>query len=84
MKDKDLSLVGQQITIIFKAGHQVGFSENGQEITITLNKAAVEELSQKLIPQESQFTISSLAGVSFQILKTYIKNQEGAVVKTIG
>lgn len=84
LKDKDLTLVGQQITIIFKAGPQVGYSENGQEITITLNKAAVGELSQRLIPQESQFTISSLAGVSFQILKTHIKNQEGAVVKTIG
>ncbi|KUF35786.1 MULTISPECIES: suppressor of fused domain protein [Lysinibacillus] len=84
LKDKNLSLVGQQITIQFKADSQVGYREDGQEITISLNRAAVEELSQKLVPQESQFTVSSLAGVSFQILKTHIKNQEGAVVKTIG
>ncbi|WP_155592296.1 suppressor of fused domain protein [Lysinibacillus cavernae] len=84
LKGKNLSLVGQQITIIFKADQQVGYRENEQEMTITLNKAAVEELCQKLVPQESQFELSSLAGVSFQILKTHIKNQEGAVEKTIG
>ncbi|WP_312506465.1 suppressor of fused domain protein [Lysinibacillus sp.] len=84
LKNKNLSLVGQQTTILFKADDQVGYHETEQEITITLNKDAVEELSQNLVPQEGQFTISMLAGVSFQILKTHIKNQEGAVVKTIG
>ncbi len=84
LKNKNLSLVGQQITILFKADDQVGYHVTEQEVTITLNKDAVEELSQKLVPQEGQFTISTLAGVSFQILKTHIKNQEGAVVKTIG
>ncbi|MGE7111877.1 suppressor of fused domain protein [Lysinibacillus sp. NPDC047702] len=84
LKGRSLSLVGQNITIMFKAADQVGYHEDGQEITITLNRAAVDELSQKLVPQESQFELTSLAGVSFQILKTHIKNQEGAVVKTIG
>ncbi len=84
VKDRNLSLVGQDLTIVFKPGHQVGYQENEQEITITLNKEAVEELSQNLVPQEKQFALSSLEGVSFQIMKTHIKNQEGAVVKTIG
>jgi len=84
LKDKNLSLVGQDLTIVFKADNQVGYRENEQEITITLNKSAVDELSQKLVPQESQFALSSLDGVSFQIMKTHIKNQEGTVVKTIG
>ncbi|AVK84849.1 branched-chain alpha-keto acid dehydrogenase subunit E2 [Lysinibacillus sp. B2A1] len=84
LKDRSLSLVGQNITIMFKAADQVGYHEDEQKITITLNRAAVDELSQKLVPQESQFELTSLAGVSFQILKTHIKNQEGAVVKTIG
>ncbi|MCR8853541.1 suppressor of fused domain protein [Lysinibacillus fusiformis] len=84
VKDKNLSLVGQELTIVFKPDNIVGYRENEQEITITLNKEAVEELSQNLVPQEKQFAISSLDGVSFQIMKTHIKNQEGAVVKTIG
>ena len=84
LKDKNLSLVGQDLTIVFKADNQVGYRENEQEITITLNKSAVDELSQKFVPQESQFALSSLDGVSFQIMKTHIKNQEGTVVKTIG
>jgi len=84
IKERNLSLVGQDLTIVFKPDLQVGYQENEQEITITLNKEAVEELSQNLVPQEKQFAISSLEGVSVQIMKTHIKNQEGAVVKTIG
>lgn len=84
VKERNLSLVGQDLTIVFKPDHQVGYQENEQEITITLNKEAAEELSQNLVPQEKRFALSSLEGISFQIMKTHIKNQEGAVVKTIG
>ncbi|MFJ7367961.1 suppressor of fused domain protein [Lysinibacillus sp. NPDC098008] len=84
LKGRSLRLVGQQVTITFQANEQAGYHVNEQEVIISLNKAAVEELCQKLVPQEGQFELSSLAGVSFQILKTYIKDQEGTVVKTIG
>ncbi|PIJ96287.1 suppressor of fused domain protein [Lysinibacillus sphaericus] len=84
LKDRNLSLVGQELTIVFKLDNLVDYQQNEQEITITLNKEAVEELSQQLVPLEKQFAISSLKDVSFEIMKTYIKDQEGAVVKTIG
>ncbi|KOY81511.1 suppressor of fused domain protein [Lysinibacillus macroides] len=84
LKGRSLRLVGQQVTLTFQANEQAGYDVNEQEVIISLNKEAVEELCQKLVPQEGQFELSSLADVNFQILKTYIKDQQGTVVKTIG
>ncbi|MDR0271413.1 suppressor of fused domain protein [Paenibacillus sp.] len=84
LKEKSLILVGQGIQVVFEPGEKSGFSSEDDEVSITLNEAAATELSRNLVPQESAFELSSLPGLKFQIVKTYIKDQEGNVVETIG
>ncbi|KOS59803.1 suppressor of fused domain protein [Lysinibacillus agricola] len=84
LKGKSLILVGREIRVVFEPGEKSEYSVEEQDVTITLNEKALIELSQSLKPQESEFELASIPGLSFQIVKTYLKDQEGNVVETIG
>lgn len=84
LKDKSLVLAGPEIRIVFEPGEQPGCSTEDNEISIALNEAAVSELSQSLVPKVCTFELSSFPGLAIQVMKTYIKDQEGNVVETIG
>jgi len=84
LKQRSLTLVSQEIQVVFEPGGTVGYRMEEQEVSIHLNGAAVTELSQRLAPQESEFMLDSLPGLTFQIVKTHIKDQDDNVVETIG
>ncbi len=84
LKGKSLTLVGREIRIVFEPAEQCGYNVEEADVTITLNDKAVMELNQSLLPQEQEFEVSSIPGLSIQIAKTYIKDQQGNVVETIG
>jgi len=84
LKGKNLTLVGREIRVVFKPGEKSEFRVEDQDIIISLNEKAAMELGQSLLPQEKEFELSTITGLSFQIMKTYIKDQEGNVVETIG
>ncbi|PJO43046.1 suppressor of fused domain protein [Lysinibacillus xylanilyticus] len=84
LKGKRLTLVGREIRVVFEPGEKCGYSVEEADITITLNDKAVMEFNQSLMPQEQEFELSSIPGLSIQIAKTYIKDQQGNVVETIG
>lgn len=84
LKQRSLTLVSQEIRVIFEQRESAGFHMEDQEVSIRLNREAATELSQRLLPLESEFGLASLPGLSFQIVKTHIRDQEGNVVETIG
>ncbi len=84
LKEKSLTLVSQEFRVVFEPGEKCGYNVEETDVTITLNDKAVMELHQSLMPQEQEFEVSSIPGLSIQIAKTYIKDQQGNVVETIG
>lgn len=84
LKQRSLTLVSQEIRVIFEPGESAEFRMEDKEVSIRLNQEAATELSQRLVPLESEFGLASLPGLLFQIIKTHIKDQEGNVVETIG
>jgi len=84
LKGKSLTLVSQEIRVVFEPGEKCGYNVEETDVTISLNDKTVKELNQSLMPQEQEFEVSSIPGLSIQIAKTYIKDQQGNVVETIG
>lgn len=84
LKEKSLTLVSQEFRVVFEPGEKCGYNVEETDVTISLNDKAVMELHQSLMPQEKEFEVSSIPGLSIQIAKTYIKDQQGNVVETIG
>jgi len=84
LKGKSLTLVSQEIRVVFEPGERCEYNVEEADVTITLNDKAVIELNQSLTPQEQEFEVSSIPGLSIKIAKTFIKDQQGNVVETIG
>ncbi|AWB43737.1 branched-chain alpha-keto acid dehydrogenase subunit E2 [Paenibacillus sp. CAA11] len=83
-KGRSLSLVGKGVQVIFDPADQPGFEREESGIRIKLNDAAVTELARHLKPVAGTFELSAIKGLSFQIIPTQIRDQEGNVVETIG
>ncbi|MFF2885533.1 suppressor of fused domain protein [Paenibacillus sp. NPDC057967] len=84
MKGKSLRLSGPDIQIVLEPGEAVGFEEGEDEVRVRLDEASAAELSRKLQPKEGVLALSSFKGLNVQIVKTYIRDQDGQIVSTIG
>ncbi len=84
LKGKDLTLVGPEVRVIFKAGEKPECVAGDGEVRIILDEKAAGELSRGLMPKESVLEIPSLQGTVIRIVKTNIKDSEGNVVEVIG
>ncbi|MFD2114294.1 suppressor of fused domain protein [Paenibacillus yanchengensis] len=84
IKQKSLTLVSQTFRLVFEPGDSARYEVEEQSMMIRLNTAAATELSQKLVPQESEFELTSLPKLTFQIVKTHVRDREDNIVKTIG
>lgn len=84
LKGKSLYMTGPDIMVVLEPDEQVGFEEEEDGVRIKLDKASAAELSQKLQPKEGTIELSSFKGMTIQIVKTNIKDQDGNIVSTIG
>ncbi|MEK8130843.1 suppressor of fused domain protein [Paenibacillus filicis] len=84
LKGKSLNLSGPDILVVLEPGKAAGLEEGEDEVCIRLDEASATELSRKLQPKEGVLSLSSFKGLNVQIVKTYIKDQDGHVVSTIG
>ncbi|WP_166244056.1 suppressor of fused domain protein [Paenibacillus turpanensis] len=84
LKEKSLYMTGPDIQVVFEPGEKAGFEEGEDEVRIRLDKTSAAELSRVLQPKEGAVSLSSFKGLTVQIVKTYIKDQDGNVVTTIG
>ncbi len=84
LKDRQLTLVGPDVRVVFEGGEQSAYSEKPDEVRIRLDDHTVAEMSKKLLPKQSEFEVPVKDGMTLRIVQTKITDQEGNVVKTIG
>jgi len=84
LKGKSLWMTGPNIQVVLEPGEEAGFEEGEDGVRIKLDEACAIELSQKLQPKEGMITLSSFKSMTVQIVKTYMKDQDGNIVSTIG
>ncbi|EON70719.1 suppressor of fused domain protein [Lysinibacillus sphaericus] len=84
MKGKTLSLVGSDVRVVFEPGDKPACIPGDDEIRFVLDNVTASEFSTRLLPKEDVFEISTLKGITIQIIKTNITDNEGNVVKVIG
>ncbi|MNF11149.1 hypothetical protein D3C80_2122980 [compost metagenome] len=70
--------------MVFEPGERPALKEEDGEVRLSLDEEAVTVLTRYLRPVMSTFELPEIKGVSFQIVKTEIKDQDGNVIKTIG
>lgn len=83
-RQKELHLVGQNISVTFAPCDQLGVEETDEDTTIYLNEMAVEELAQLLVPREGVYTLSSWKDMNWRVCRSEITDAEGKVVEVIG
>ncbi|MDK8180255.1 suppressor of fused domain protein [Paenibacillus sp. UMB4589-SE434] len=84
LKGKELTLSSQDLRVILAPGEETRCESGEKEVRLTLDTAAAAELSQIMQPQESVLKLSTYKGLTIQVVKTYIRDQDGQVVSTIG
>lgn len=53
-------------------------------VHLKLDEAVINELTHKLLPNEGEIQLSSTKDFMIQVVKTYIKDQNGNVTSVIG
>ncbi|GIO40021.1 hypothetical protein J41TS12_48820 [Paenibacillus antibioticophila] len=84
LKSKDLTLASRDCQIILESAEATSYETGEGAVRLHLSPAVSMELSQKLQAKEGAIELSSYDGLIIQIVKTYIKDQEGNVVSTVG
>ncbi|MFD1954839.1 suppressor of fused domain protein [Paenibacillus thailandensis] len=84
-KGKSLTMAGPDLRVVLEPGAKTGFEDEREGgVRIKLDDAGAAELSRKLRPKEGVIELSSFSGMTVQIVKTYIKDEDGNIVSTIG
>ncbi|MFC6649612.1 suppressor of fused domain protein [Paenibacillus rhizoplanae] len=84
LKGKPLRLTCPKLQILLEPAEETSCVQDGEIVRISLSEAAILELETKLQPKEGEFRLSTAKELKVQVRKTYIKDQEGNVVETIG
>ncbi|UQZ33394.1 branched-chain alpha-keto acid dehydrogenase subunit E2 [Paenibacillus sp. PK3_47] len=84
LKGKELTLTSPELQVVLEPAEENSCEEGAGFVRIGLNEAAVLELESKLVPREGEFKLSMAKELMVRVRKTYIKDQEGNVVDTIG
>lgn len=84
LKGKPLTLTSKKLQVMLERRPDNESVVNEDFVSLGLTEEAVLELEEKLQPKEGELRLSAAKGLKVQIRKTYIKDQEGNVVKTIG
>ncbi|WDH96553.1 suppressor of fused domain protein [Paenibacillus urinalis] len=84
LKQNPLYLSGPNVRVALEPGDNPVIEEGPEHIRIVLDATTVAELSSKLRPKEELIKLSAFKGLTVQVAKTYIKDQQDNVVETIG
>ncbi|MNI16808.1 Suppressor of fused protein (SUFU) [compost metagenome] len=84
LKGKDLILTNKEISVTLEPASTIGIEIDEHKVYLKLDKAVVNELIEKLLPREGEIRLSSYKDLNIQVVKTFIKDQDGNVVSTIG
>ncbi|MEK4047742.1 suppressor of fused domain protein [Paenibacillus sp. FSL H8-0048] len=84
LKGKPLTLTSKKLQVMLERRPDNDSVVNEEFVSLGLTEEAVLELEEKLQPKEGELRLSAAKALKVQIRKTYIKDQEGNVVQTIG
>jgi suppressor of fused len=84
LKGKELTLNSQNLAVILQLGQETGYEEGEKAVRISLSEAAVQELSATLRPVEGEYKLFTAKNLTVRVRKTYIKDQDGNLVDTLG
>lgn len=84
LKGKMLTLTSPNLQVVLEPAQVTGCVKDGGTVRISLNEETVLELETKLQPKENELKLSTVKDLRIRVRKTYIKDQEGNVVDTIG
>ncbi|MEK4426496.1 suppressor of fused domain protein [Solibacillus sp. FSL K6-1523] len=84
LKGKDLMLVSEGLSVTLEHASTTELETGEGTVHLKLDEAVVNELIHKLLPKEGEIRMSSSKDLMIQVVKTYIKDQDGNVTSTIG
>lgn len=83
-KNKDLQLIGRNLSIVFSPTEQTNVDITDNQVKLYINQECVNELMEVLVPHVGVYPLNSFKGLAFNIVKSEIKDSKGNVVETIG
>lgn len=85
MKGNPLVLSSPELMVSLERGEETNWQSFGDhEISIHLSDLALQGLAETLRPIEGVIRLADQKGIAIEVVKTYIKDQDGNVVETIG
>ncbi|MGE7020967.1 suppressor of fused domain protein [Solibacillus cecembensis] len=84
LKGKDLRLVSKDINVTLEHDLTTEIEINEGTVHLKLDEAVINELMHKLLPKEGEIRLCSSKDFIVQVVKTYIKDQDGNVTSIIG
>lgn len=84
LKGNNLTLASQDWRVVMEPGEETRYVVEENEVRLTLDAAVITELSHIMQPKENVIKLSSSKELIIQVVKTYMKDQDGNVISTIG
>ncbi|WP_054955172.1 suppressor of fused domain protein [Paenibacillus dakarensis] len=84
LKGKELTLANRDLSVTLQPAATTSIEMNADKVLLKLDETVINELMHKLQPQEDEIRLSSYKDLSIQVVKTYIRDQDGNVVTTVG
>ncbi len=84
LKGKNLTLTNNEISIILESASMTKIEVDEHLVHLKFDESVVNELMSKLQPEEGEIRLLSNKGFVIQVVKTYIKDQDGNVISIIG
>lgn len=81
---RSFELIGQQCQIAINPSERNGYQLNGENLSLNLSFQSANEVAASLLPREKVYEFRSFPELRIQVKKTFIKDQAGNVVNTIG
>ena len=81
---RSFELIGQQCQIAINPSETNGYQLNGENLSLNLSLQSANEVAASLLPREKVYEFRSFPELRIQVKKTFIKDQAGNVVNTIG
>lgn len=81
---RPFELVGQECQITVKPSETNGYRLEGNNLILNLITQSANELAGSVFPKEGLYELRSFPALRIQVKKTFMKDQAGNVVNTIG
>lgn len=82
--ERPFALIGRTAKVRFVPGRTFSAKVDGDDLEVTLDPASVQALAAAVPPVAGRYTLPGVPELTFEVVQTHIRNQQGEVVETIG